>query len=96
MSFLSIGGKFRYYITFIDDFSRKTWIYFLTGKTLEEVLKRFQEFKVFIENQTWKRTKFLRSDDGGEYISHAFKKLCAEAGIKRELKVPYTPQQNGF
>jgi hypothetical protein len=30
MSSLSIGGKFRYYITFIDDFSRKTWIYFLT------------------------------------------------------------------
>jgi hypothetical protein len=95
MSSLSIGGKFRYYISFIDDFSRKTWIYFLTGKTSEEVLKRFQEFKAFVENQTGKRIKVLRSDNGGEYTSHAFKKLCAEAGIKRELTVPYTPQQNG-
>jgi transposase InsO family protein len=32
---------------------------------------------------------------GGEYTSHAFKRFCAEAGIKRELTVPYTPQQNG-
>jgi hypothetical protein len=37
MSSLSIGGKFRYYISFIDDFSR-TWIYFLRGKSSEKVL----------------------------------------------------------
>jgi hypothetical protein len=52
MSSLSIGGKFKYHITFIDEFSRKTWIYFLTGKTSKEVLKKFQEFKVFVETQT--------------------------------------------
>jgi transposase InsO family protein len=92
MSFLPIGGKFRYYISFIDDFSRKTWIYFLTGKTSEEVLKRFQEFKVFVENQTGKGMKVLRSDNGGEYTSHALKKFYADIGIKRELAVPYTPQ----
>jgi hypothetical protein len=49
MSSLSIGGKFKYYITFIDDFSRKTWIYFLTRKTSEEVLKRFFKFKALVE-----------------------------------------------
>jgi hypothetical protein len=49
MSTLSIGGKFRYYITFIDDFSRKTWIYSLTRKTSKEVLKKFQEFKSLVE-----------------------------------------------
>jgi hypothetical protein len=95
MSSLSIGGKFRYYISFIDDFSRNTWIYFLKGKTSEEVLKKFQEFKALVENQTGKKIKVLKSDNGGEYKSHAFKKLCAEARIKRELIVPYTPQQNG-
>jgi len=94
MSSLSIGRKFRYYITFIDDFSRKTWIYVSIGKTSEEVLKRFQEFKAFIKTQTGKRIKVLRSDNGGEYTSYAFKKFYAEAGIKRELTVPYTPQQN--
>jgi transposase InsO family protein len=63
----------------------------LIGKTSEEVLKRFREFKVFVENQTGKRIKVLRYDKGGEYTSHAFKKFCADTGIKRELTVPYTP-----
>ena len=38
----------EYYLTFIDDYSRKTWIYFL--KTKSEVFKRFQEFKALVEN----------------------------------------------
>jgi len=91
MSSLSIGGKFKYYITFIDDFSRKTWIYFLTGKTSEEVLKRFLEFKALVETQTGKRIKSLRSDNGGEYTLYSFKRFGVEVGIKRELTVPYTP-----
>jgi hypothetical protein len=65
MSSMSIGGKFKYYINFIDDFSRKTWIYFLIGKTSEEVLKRFKEFKALVETQTWRRIKILISDNGG-------------------------------
>ena len=38
-------------MTFIDDHSRKTWIYFLGNKKSEEVLQRFQEFKALMENQ---------------------------------------------
>jgi hypothetical protein len=37
-----------YYVSFIDDFSHKTWIYFL--KTKDEVFSRFQEFKALVEN----------------------------------------------
>lgn len=40
--------KCEYYVTFIDDYSRKTWIFFL--KTKDEVFKRFQEFKALVEN----------------------------------------------
>ena len=49
MSSASLTG-FEYYITFIDDYSRKTWIYFLISKRSEEVLLRFQEFKALVEN----------------------------------------------
>jgi transposase InsO family protein len=66
----------------------------LKGKTSEEVLRRFQEFKALVENQTRKRIKVLISNNGGEYTSHAFKRFCAGDGIKRELIVSYTPQQN--
>jgi transposase InsO family protein len=72
---------------------RKTWIYFM--KTKDEVFSRFQEFKALVENQTGKKMKVPRSDNGGEYTSKEFDSFCKEAGIKREFIVPYNPQQNG-
>ena len=47
-----------------------------------------------MENQTRKKIKVLRSDNGGEYTSRAFDDFCRQEGIKRQLTVPYTPQQN--
>jgi hypothetical protein len=41
-------GKYVYYISFIDDFSRNTWIYFLRKKF--EVFDKFKEFKALVEN----------------------------------------------
>jgi hypothetical protein len=92
MSAVSIGG-FNYYVSFIDDHSGNTWIYFM--KTKDEVFSRFQELKAFVENQTGGKIKVLRSDNGGKYTLSAFKELCIDFGIKRELTVPYNPQQNG-
>ena len=66
MSSTSLSG-FEYYITFIDDYSRKTWIYFL--KTKYEVFKKFKEFKALKENHSERRIKKLRTDNGGEYTS---------------------------
>ena len=51
------------------------------------------KLSTFIEKQTGSHIRALRSD--GEFDSHHFKDLCREAGIKRELSVPYNPQQNG-
>ena len=41
-------GKSMYYVSFIDEFSRNTWIYFLRNKF--EVFERFKEFKALVEN----------------------------------------------
>ena len=92
MSSTSFSG-FKYYITFIDDYSRKTWIYFLKAKN--EVFEKFKEFKALIENLSDKRIKAIRSDNGREYTSKEFEAFCKDAGIKRELTTPYNPQQNG-
>ena len=51
---MSLRG-YEYYVTFIDDHSRKTWIYFLKRKKSEEVLQRIQEFKALVENQTGRK-----------------------------------------
>lgn len=81
-------------VTFIDDYSCKTWIYFL--KLKNEVFEKFREFKVHVENATGKTIKTLRSDNGGEYVSKALIAFSRDAGIKRSLIVPYYPQQNGI
>jgi transposase InsO family protein len=85
MSSISLGGC-EYYVTFINDHSRRTWIYF--PKTKSEVFKRFQEFKVLVENQTGRKIKVLRSDNGGEYTSTEFGYFCTQEGIRRQLTVP--------
>jgi hypothetical protein len=69
MSRVSLSGR-EYYLTFIHEYSRKIWIYFL--KTKSEVFKRFQEFKALVENQTGERIKVLCSDNRGEYSSSQF------------------------
>jgi transposase InsO family protein len=69
-------GGFMYYVIFIDDFSRKTWIFFM--KTKDEVFSRFQEFRAQVENLTGKKIKVLRSDNGGEYTSRDFSDFCKE------------------
>jgi hypothetical protein len=92
MSLASLTGSL-YYVVFIDDFSQKSWIFFM--KTKGQVFSRFQEFKALVENQTGKKIRVLRSDNGGEYTSKAFMDFCAGEGIRRELTVPYNPQQNG-
>ena len=90
----SKGGS-HYMVTFTDDYSRYTTVYFIKRK--DEVLSKFQEYVTFVENQSGNRghVKVLRSDNGGEYVSNNFIKYCAEKGIMHELTSPYCPEQNG-
>ena len=75
MSSNSLSG-FAYYVSFIDDFSRMTWIYFMKNK--DEVFSKFKEFKALIKNHTKKNIKTFRSDNGGEFTSNKFKELRKE------------------
>jgi hypothetical protein len=86
-------GKFVYYVSFIDDFSRNTWIYFLRNKS--EVFDKFKEFKALVEYQTEKKINILRTDNGGELCGNEFEEFCKKCGIARQKTTPYTPQQNG-
>ena len=86
-------GGAKYFVLFIDDFTRKTFVYFLTQKS--QVLEKFKEFKAFAENETECQIQTLRSDNGGEYTSKAFNEFCRNHGIQRQFSTPYTPQQNG-
>ncbi|KAL4348199.1 hypothetical protein GQ457_17G003570 [Hibiscus cannabinus] len=88
----SLGGN-RYYLTFIDDYSRKCWVYVLKEKS--EALAKFKEFKAVAEKQSGQFVKILRSDRGSEYTKNLLEDFCKEHGIIHQLTVRYTPQQNG-
>jgi transposase InsO family protein len=88
----SISG-YVYYVSFINDYSRKTWLYILKSK--DEVFNKFKEFKALIENLSERKIKILMSDNGGEDTSKEFVNFCKDFGIKRELTTPYNPKQNG-
>jgi hypothetical protein len=86
-------SKARYVLTFIDDFSRFTWVFFLKLKS--EVFECLIEFKALAENESGCKIKILRTDNGGDYFKKYVQQLCIDAGIQLQHKVPYTPQQNG-
>lgn len=87
------NGNKRYFITFIDDYSRKTWVYFLQEKS--EAFMVFKSFKARVEKESGKYIQILRTDRGGEFNSHNFASFCESHGIRRQLTAAYTPQQNG-
>jgi len=91
MQTASLGGA-KYFVTFIDDFYRKAWIYLLKDKS--KTFEAFKEFKQEAENESRLKIKILRSNNGGEYNSKEFNQYCKQHGIKRQFSTPYTPQQN--
>lgn len=84
------NSKKRYLLTFIDDFSRKLWVYFLTEKS--EAFAILKRFKTHVEKEMNSFIRGFRTDRGGEFTSQEFSSFCDENGIKRQLT---TPQQNG-
>ncbi|KAL4384136.1 hypothetical protein GQ457_15G014370 [Hibiscus cannabinus] len=86
-------GKSKYFLLFIDDYSRKTWVYFLKQKS--EAFGAFKIFKALVEKESGFEIKSLRSDRGGEFTSNKFNDFCKAKGIRRPLTVPRSPQQNG-
>ena len=82
-----------YYVVFVDDHSRKVFLYCLKKKS--EVMAALKQFVKMAETQTGHRLKRLRSDRGGEFCSAEMKAFCEERGVIHELSAPYSPSQNG-
>ena len=91
----------KYFISFIDDFSRYMYIYILYNKN--EVLEAFKVFKAEVEKQCGKLIKIVRSDRGGEYYGRytedgqapgPFAKFLQEHGIVAQYTMPSSPDQN--
>ncbi|KAJ3705170.1 hypothetical protein LUZ61_008875 [Rhynchospora tenuis] len=81
---------YKYYLIFVDEFTRFTWIFFLRQKS--DVIQVFSNFKAQVENLLNTSIKILRTDNGTEFkpIANKFPQ------ITHQTTCPYTPQQNGL
>lgn len=82
-----------YFISFIDDKSRHTNVFFLKHKS--DAFKAFQDYKAQAEAQCEKKIRILRTDGGGEFVNNEFNNFCTNEGILRQVTTRYTPQLNG-
>ncbi|WVZ21044.1 hypothetical protein V8G54_008366 [Vigna mungo] len=83
----------RWFVTFIDDCTRMTWLWLMKSKG--EVNLIFQKFHKMIETQYNAKVQVLCSDNGGEYQSLDLKRYLEVHGIIHQTMCPNTPQQNG-
>jgi hypothetical protein len=84
----------RFYVIFVDDYNRFTWLVPLVSKS--QVFSSFVKFKLLVEKQFNTSIKQFQSDNGGEYTSNQFKQYLNQHGILHRLTCPYTSQQNGI
>ncbi|KAE8667060.1 Retrovirus-related Pol polyprotein from transposon TNT 1-94 [Hibiscus syriacus] len=87
----SLGGA-KYFVSFIDDYSRRCWVYPIKKKS--DVFSTFKNFKARVEPDSGNKIKCFRTDNGGEYTSEEFDDFYKKEGIKRQFTVANTPQQN--
>jgi hypothetical protein len=83
-------GRNKYYVSFNDDFSKFTWIYFLKNKS--NVFQKFCEFQNLVERLFDRKILTDQIDWGGEYLKlHPFFK---DIVISHHVSCPYAHQQN--
>ena len=85
------GG--RYFITIINDWSRKLWVKILKEKS--EAFAYFKDWHIMVEREKGTTLKCLRTENGLEYLSSEFDNFCKNKGIQRHKTAPRNPQQNG-
>jgi hypothetical protein len=82
----------KYYVSFIDDHTRKVWVYFMKHKG--EVFQHFFNFKIMVEKEKGVNIKCLRFHGKGEYFSNEFSEYLKEHGIQRKYSCSYSPHYN--
>ncbi|KAE8670896.1 Detected protein of unknown function [Hibiscus syriacus] len=82
-----------YMVTFIDDFSRYVWVFFMKEKS--DAFSKFKEFRELAEGEVRKMICCLRTENGGEYSSNEFSQYLRECRICHQYTCANTPQQNG-
>lgn len=86
---LSTRGKFRFFLTLVDDFSRVTWVYLLVRKS--DYLTTMIKFANYVENQFKGKVQVIRSDNALEFADEACNEYFSKKGIIHQTSCPHTP-----
>jgi hypothetical protein len=84
-------GRHTYYVSFIDDYSKYTWIHLLKKKS--NAFQVFHDFQNLVERKFNKKIICVQSDWGGEY--EKLNSLFQRIGISHHVSCPHAHQQNG-
>jgi histone deacetylase 1/2 len=84
-------GRYNYYVSFIDDFSKFTWIYLIRHKS--EVFNRFHDFQNLVERMFDRKILAMQTDWGGEY--QKLNSFFQRVEISHHVSCPHAHQQNG-
>jgi hypothetical protein len=84
-------GRYKYYVSFVDNYSKFTWIYLLKHKS--EVLQKFHDFQSLIERLFDRKNISVQNDWGGEY--EKLNSFFTNIGISHHVSCPHAHQQNG-
>ena len=88
------SSGFKYFVTFVDEFSGRVFLYFLKNKS--DVFSKYQSLVTLLQTQEQKNVKCLQSDNGREYISEEFCRFRDSKGTTWKTSCPRNPQQNGL
>ncbi|KAI3427499.1 ATG13 domain-containing protein [Psidium guajava] len=83
---LSSKSGFKYYVSFIDNYFRYTWVYLMRQRS--DFFAIYQSFTTMISTQFNRKIKVFRSDSGGEYLSGVFRSLLTSDGTLPQLSCP--------
>src|ERR1700744_2552763 len=89
----SISGK-RYFIAFVDVYSRYTWVYYLKNRS--DVSNILPEFHKRVERESGKMLRRIRTDNAKEFVEGQFANYCRSEGIIQESTAPYSSSSNGI
>lgn len=92
VNFLSYDG-FRYFLVFMDDYSKFSHIYFLKSKAESE--SYIKKFIALVKTQTNKSVKILRSDNAKEFFTSSLERYLEEQGILHQSRCNHAPEQTG-
>ncbi|CAL2238911.1 unnamed protein product [Prunus armeniaca] len=86
------SNGFRWFVTFIDDCTRLTWVFLLKNK--HDVASILLEFYTMVSTQFHAQVKVFRTDNRGEYVNNTLASFFLAQGIIHQTTTPFTPQQN--